>query len=434
MIFISAFIGYIAMMLSIKELKLVSPFDKKMWFKIFAIGLLCCGISLMYREISTILLLLSILIILVWGKNGIINSLISETIAMFIAFLLDLLVSPLFIKVVNNEVLFGDKEQLVVAIINSLLAVIISKCINYVLEKMKRTLKNIGHIKDIIDMKKCSTIIFCIIILFIFILNIYATRGVNNKADFVYLSVIISISYFVVFGVIAIIIYKNLKNEVLADAKERQLKDVREYSENLEILYNDMRKFKHDYVNILSSMAGYIEDTDMSGLRDYFEKKIVPLGTDINEKNSRIGLLHNINIKEIKGVVLTKVLRAQELNINVYIDISEEINSINIDIVDLSRCIGILLDNAIESAINCINGEIKIGFIKKNNSIVMAIMNSIENDIPPIYKIYEKGFSTKGDNRGIGLSNLREILSKYSHITIDTIIEENEFKQILEIC
>jgi two-component system sensor histidine kinase AgrC len=249
-----------------------------------------------------------------------------------------------------------------------------------------------------------------------------------------YLGIVVSISYCIVGLIIAIIGYKNLKNEITAENRERQVKDLTEYNENLEMLYNDMRKFRHDYINILSSMAAYIEDEDINGLKGYFEKRIVPLGTEINEKNSKIGLLHNIMIKEIKGVVLTKVIRAQELGVEVEIDIVEKIDIVNFDVIDLSRCIGILLDNAIESAVACKKGKIKIGFIKRNDSLMIVVINSVEDNVPPIHKIYEKGFSTKGENRGIGLSNLREVLSKYSQATLDTIIKENEFEQILEIC
>ncbi|ADZ19124.1 Histidine kinase-like ATPase [Clostridium acetobutylicum EA 2018] len=50
-----------------------------------------------------------------------------------------------------------------------------------------------------------------------------------------------------------------------------------------------------------------------------------------------------------------------------------------------------------------------------------------------IYKIYKRGFSTKGDNRGIGLSNLKDIIGKYPNVMLDTVIEDNQFKQIIDI-
>ena len=48
-----------------------------------------------------------------------------------------------------------------------------------------------------------------------------------------------------------------------------------------------------------------------------------------------------------------------------------------------------------------------------------------------IEEIYEMGFSTKGKNRGLGLSNVKEIINKYEDIILETDIETNNFIQIV---
>jgi len=50
-----------------------------------------------------------------------------------------------------------------------------------------------------------------------------------------------------------------------------------------------------------------------------------------------------------------------------------------------------------------------------------------------MFKIFQKGFSTKGKNRGLGLSNLREILSECEGVTLDTFIEKGFFIQEIGI-
>ncbi|HEY5524070.1 MAG TPA: GHKL domain-containing protein, partial [Clostridium sp.] len=281
--------------------------------------------------------------------------------------------------------------------------------------------------------RKSVSIIGCIAIILIFFLNIFVLNNSQISYDFFAVAITFAMSYLIIGVIIVFVIYKNVKSKVESKASEKELKTLTLYNENLESLYTDMRKFRHDYVNILSSMAGYIEDDDMAGLKEYFNKKIIPLGTDMNEKNIKIGLLHNIMIKEIKGVVLTKIIQAQELGLEVMIDIAEIIEEVNLDVIDLSRCIGILIDNAIEAVVLCENSKLEIGFVKRNNSVMIVIVNSIVAEAPPIHKIFQKGFSTKGENRGLGLSNLREILSKYPKASLDTIIENNKFSQILEI-
>ena len=48
-------------------------------------------------------------------------------------------------------------------------------------------------------------------------------------------------------------------------------------------------------------------------------------------------------------------------------------------------------------------------------------------------KIFKAGFSTKGKNRGLGLSNLKDIMNNYSNATLDTSIENNRFIQNITI-
>ena len=177
---------------------------------------------------------------------------------------------------------------------------------------------------------------------------------------------------------------------------------------------------------------GYIENKDMDGLERYFNKRILCLSEGIEANNLKIGNLKNIKVTEIKGILSSKLIRAQELEIDTFIDIVEPIEKINMDIIDLSRIVGILLDNAVEGAVECDKPSLKVGIINKENSILIVIINSVKDKIP-IYKIYEKGFSTKGENRGLGLYSLKEITNKYNNVFLDTVLENNEFKQLLQI-
>ena len=101
------------------------------------------------------------------------------------------------------------------------------------------------------------------------------------------------------------------------------------------------------------------------------------------------------------------------------------------DIVDISRCLGILLDNAIEAALESDKKSMDIAIIKKNTSIIIVVANSYNGDIPVISKLFKEGFSTKGENRGLGLSNLKEIINKYNNVSLDTYIKEQKFYQEL---
>ena len=64
--------------------------------------------------------------------------------------------------------------------------------------------------------------------------------------------------------------------QIQAEAKQKALQDLQDYTHNLEGMYNGLRSFKHDYVNILLSMAGYIENCDMEELKNFFKNEIFP--------------------------------------------------------------------------------------------------------------------------------------------------------------
>ncbi len=199
------------------------------------------------------------------------------------------------------------------------------------------------------------------------------------------------------------IVIIHFKNDLEYENKKIQFESLQEYTLNLESMYNDMRKFKHDYINILSSMAGYFEYKDFEKLEKFFNKKILKLSENISNENYKLDKLQNIKIVELKGILSSKVIEAQELGIDLFIDIMEPIQFIKMDIIDLCRSIGILLDNAIEAAILCKVPSVKIGIINKKNSTCILIINSCLDDTPPIYKMFAYGFSTKGSNRGAGL-------------------------------
>lgn len=242
---------------------------------------------------------------------------------------------------------------------------------------------------------------------------------------------------FLLYGIlmitISIILSLILKKDYNFKIKEIQMNNLKEYTDNLENLYMDMRKFRHDYINIISSMAGFIEDKDFDGLEKHFNENIYPLNKKINKNNYKLGLLKNILMPEIKGLLSAKIIRAQELGIDVILEIAEPIDNINLNIIDLSRCLGIILDNAIEASLDSKKKIVTIAFIKKGSSIIIIISNSFTNNNLIISKIYKPGFSTKGENRGLGLSNLKEILSNYNNVSLDTYIDNNIFTQNITI-
>ncbi|WP_283589387.1 GHKL domain-containing protein, partial [Staphylococcus nepalensis] len=61
------------------------------------------------------------------------------------------------------------------------------------------------------------------------------------------------------------------------------------------------------------------------------------------------------------------------------------------------------------------------------------VMNKCKPDMPRVHTLFQENYSTKGKNRGLGLSNLKEITDATSNVLLDTTIDNNYFIQKVEI-
>ncbi|MBC1559461.1 hypothetical protein HB911_12200 [Listeria booriae] len=64
--------------------------------------------------------------------------------------------------------------------------------------------------------------------------------------------------------------------------REMEMAQLRDYTVRLEEMYVNMNMFRHDYINILASLHGYIEQGDPELLETYFEEVIKPLKQKFN--------------------------------------------------------------------------------------------------------------------------------------------------------
>ena len=286
----------------------------------------------------------------------------------------------------------------------------------------------------ILNIKNGLLILLTLILtLTIFYTNMILQPNNGSTNKIIKINLILFFCYFIILLIIMYVLIKSITKDLEYKNKQIQFENLQQYTDSLEKIYTDMKSFRHDYINILSTMVGYIEEKDMDGLEKHFNRNILPLSKGIESNNYKLGLLKNIKLPELKGVLSSKLIRAQELGIDVLIDIPKSVEKINMDIVDLCRCIGILIDNAVEANVKCDKPSLKIAIFYGSSSIFFTIINNYSEEMPPIYKMFQKGFSTKGENRGLGLNSLKEILGKYNNITIETLNKDDEFIQNIKI-
>ncbi len=221
--------------------------------------------------------------------------------------------------------------------------------------------------------------------------------------------------------------------KIQTEAKQKALQDLQDYTQNLEAMYNSMRSFKHDYINILLSMSGYVENGDTEDLKAFFENKILPTKNLIDQGDYKLNQLSNIGVLEIKSLLSAKMIYAHESGIDVTIDIPDKVDSFLMDTIDLARILGIFLDNAIEATLETQQPKIGLNIIQNDDSVSIIISNSFQDNSLELYKLKQKGFSTKSGHQGIGLSNAQKIIGSYNNVLLETTMQGGCFVQHMEL-
>lgn len=226
-------------------------------------------------------------------------------------------------------------------------------------------------------------------------------------------------------------IYSFTRMIKLANTK-KDLESAEEYNKSLQILYDSVKGFKHDFDNIVSTLDGYIENNDMNGLKNYFNevKKDCKITNNLSIINPR-----TINNPGIYSLLNNKYFKATNLGITFDFEYFIDLNKLEINLYELSRILGILIDNAIEEAEKCNDKIVKVSFIRenRNNRAVISVQNTYSNIDVDTEKIFEKGESGKENHSGIGLWEVRNYIKKSKNLDLFTSKTNEFFKQELSI-
>ncbi len=210
------------------------------------------------------------------------------------------------------------------------------------------------------------------------------------------------------------------------------LESAEEYNKTLRILHDNVRGFKHDFDNIVTTIGGYVNTDDIEGLKSYY----VQLQQDCAKVNNLYVLNpSSINNPGIYNLLTSKYHEATEKGIDVNIYYLLDLNELHMKIYEFGRILGILLDNAIEAAEMSKEKVINISFRKdsKNSRNIILIENSYSNKLVNTDSIFEKGMTEKENHTGLGLWEVRKIISQNNNVNLYTSKTELLFKQQLEI-
>ena len=240
-----------------------------------------------------------------------------------------------------------------------------------------------------------------------------------------FLAFITLLSYF------AISLYSLTRVIKLASTTQK-LQNAEEYNKTLSILHDNVRGFKHDFDNIVTTIGGYVKTNDMEGLKKYY----VQLEDDCQKVNNLYVLNPKlINNPGVYSLLTTKYNEAEEKGIKVNMSLLLDLSKLNMKIYDFTRVLGILLDNAIDASSECKEKVMNIIFRddSKNNRQLIIIENTYNDKNVDTEKIFNKGFTRKENHTGLGLWEVRKILNKSKNLNLHTTKNEKYFSQQIEI-
>ena len=303
-------------------------------------------------------------------------------------------------------------------LVGNILAIIMTIPLLFIC-KLRQLIQNFSKINN-------SNTFTIISLLFLGVVGALGYRNAHNVQNNE--ALIVNIILILMFCIICYFLYNQyLRATNFSDNYNSLLKYLEKYEKELD----EKRKLIHNYKNQLIVINGYADKNN---------KKLKQYISEIIEEQKTItdnGLMKNLDKlpKGLRGLIYYKFSQLDnsfKININVknninsFSSISSKMNN------EILKIIGILIDNAIEAASLVKQKQIDLEIFEENNIIKMNLINNCTNMVDKD-KIIESGYSTKGKNRGYGLSIVNNIIKNNEKLEIDIISNNHMFIVNLKI-
>ena len=294
--------------------------------------------------------------------------------------------------------LVGSKQLRIILFISSMMGLLLTLVI-------KRYLSGYEFRKEMMIEKKDKIVLFGLSVLIIsLLLDYHFNDGSINIYIIIIWCVLMLLFYY----------WNNLcwaKYQIEEKKQEIHLQQI--YGKSYEQLLRDMRKKQHNYKNQL----GVIYNTHLiASSMEELIKMQREYGNSIQTSGKFDSILLNCNNSVLASFLYYKfdMIENEGIGIeySIHVDQAESCLSLP-DIVDI---LGILLDNAFEyvkdfkSEKSCI----KFNFYEDENGLGLTVSNpSHYRTNADIEQMFLEGYSTKGNNRGMGLAKIKDLSEKH---------------------
>ena len=195
------------------------------------------------------------------------------------------------------------------------------------------------------------------------------------------------------------------------DGERKHMEALNQYHQKLEQLYHDTRAFRHNRKNMLIALSGYLESGNYDGLRKYVTDVVADSGKE--NDYAAVDGISNLRDDGLKSLFIFKYLECLRRGISFELFADTEF-AFDVRAGVLIELLGIVLDNAIEAAGECLHGSVTVK-LEVAQGCAVEVVNTFETP-PDTRRIFDDGYTTKPGHSGFGLYRMKQILRKHRQI------------------
>lgn len=204
------------------------------------------------------------------------------------------------------------------------------------------------------------------------------------------------------------------------------------YIKTLEGMQEEMRRFRHDYKNMMSGLYLTAREGELAKTHCFIQEMTEDFDSQIGDRIRQMGQLGNVCMTEVKGLLLTKLVQMQRDGTVCELEVMHPFRGTRCRITDLCRCLGILIDNAMEEVRGREDARVHIMISSQGGYTTFRVKNRLYHTVD-VHEIWQRGYSTKGADRGLGLASYRKILADYEDVLTATAVQEGYFIQEFKV-
>lgn len=377
---------------SISKFFVSEPFSKKQNILLIITSLLGVTFSLIVKEYIPAFNIMTCIVVFVlishfvlkitWLKSLLIAvlSMTYTAITEIICFFIGMIIFKADVAELTNQPLIS----IALSLLQCILSFVVLNALHFVTNKKT----NIQYVLGNISYKQVLAFTIALV------LCIFPQMIIFVLTDYSYPTVFLIINS-LQFILICIFLFVYLKKSVEHEKTQSDLFTSELHNKTLVGMVDGVRTLKHDYNNIMQALNGYVSTKQYDKLQNHINGVL----EECNIVNSLAVIDPKIfNDPAIYGIVGSKFFLANEQNLPFEFDIVTNIAEIQFPMPDLSRILGILLDNAMEATKKAKKPLIRLEmkFDKRKCADVIRVVNTYDTSINiDLEAIYKKGFSTK---------------------------------------